>query len=177
MVEFTDYQCPFCRRHKTNTFSKILKDYVETGKVKYHLGQFPLGSIHPRAAAASQAALCGADQGKYWEMHDEIFNNQRKLSDEDLAGYAEGIGLDVALFNDCLTSGKHALKVKADLEQGTKAGVRGTPSFVLGLTDPDSDEKFRATVFLRGAQPYAAFQKALDALLAGEGQADEAKTE
>jgi protein-disulfide isomerase len=171
MVEFTDYQCPYCRRHKVNTLSQILKNYVETGKVKYHLGQFPLGSIHKRAAAASQAALCGGDQGKYWELHDAIFDNQRKLSDDDLAGYAEAAGLDVAVFKDCLSTGKHALKVKADLQEGTKAGVRGTPSFVMGLTDPDTDEKFHATVFLRGAQPYAAFQKAIDELLAGKADA------
>ena len=95
-----------------------------------------------------------------------------------MAGYAGQVGLDVAAFKSSLSSGKHALKVKANLEEGTKAGVRGTPSFLLGLTDPDNDQKFRATVFLRGAQPYAAFQKAIDDLLAGNGDAKpEGKTE
>jgi protein-disulfide isomerase len=178
LVEFTDYQCPFCKRHKTGTMPEILKNYVETGKVKYYLREFPLISIHPRAAKASEAALCGGDQGKYWELHEALFSDQKKMSDADFIAHAASTGLDVEAFKACLSGGKHASKVKADLDEGMKAGVRGTPSFVLGLTDPNNDEKFRATQFIRGAQPYAAFQKAIDELLAGGGDAKaEAKTE
>lgn len=177
VVEYTDFQCPFCKRHKTNTLTKLMADYVATGKVRYYIGQFPLKSIHPQATKASEAALCANDQGKYWEVHDAIFDNQRKISEADLAGYAEGLGLDVDAFKSCLSSGKYTEKVNADLQEGMKAGIRGTPSFVLGLTDPNDDSKFRATEFIRGAQPYAAFQKALDDLLAGNDQPDEAKTE
>lgn len=173
LVEFTDYQCPFCKRHKTSTLPQILKNYVETGKVKYYLREFPLISIHPRAAKASEAALCAGDQGKYWGMHEAIFNDQKKLSDADFVSYAAAAGLDGGSFKSCLESGKYADKVKADLDEGTKAGVRGTPSFVVGLTDPGTGDKFRALEFIRGAQPYAAFQKVIDDLLAGEKPAAE----
>ena len=170
IVEFTDYQCPFCARHFTGTLPQIVKNYVETGKVRYALREFPLTSIHPRATKASEAALCAGDQGKYWEMHDLIFKNQRKLSDADLLGHADTLALDKSGFETCLTSGKYTEQVKNDVQFGAKAGVRGTPSFVLGLTDPSNGKKFTATEFLRGAQPYAAFQKAIESLLAGDAK-------
>lgn len=170
IVEFTDYQCPFCARHFSGTLPQIVKNYVETGKVRYALREFPLTSIHPRATKASEAALCAGDQGKYWEMHDLIFKNQRKLSDADLLAHSETLALDKSGFQSCLESGKYTEQVKNDVQFGAKAGVRGTPSFVLGLTDPNNSKKFTATEFLRGAQGYAAFEKAIEALLANGGK-------
>ena len=127
--------------------------------------QFPL-SIHKQAARASAAALCAGDQGKYWEVNDKIFANQRKLSDDDLLGYADESGLDQGQFKDCLQSNKYAAQVDRDVAEGTKGGVRGTPSFFLGLTDPNDNSKFHATKFLRGALPFASFKKVIDELLA-----------
>ncbi len=167
LVEFTDYQCPFCSRHKRQTSPQIISNYVETGKVRYILREYPLTSIHPRAAKASEAALCAGEQSndKYWEMHEKLFANQKKLSDIDIAGYADEIGLAKPAFQTCFESGKYADKVKLDLQEGAKAGIRGTPSFLLGLTDPSNPDKLTATKYLRGAQPYASFQKAIDELL------------
>ena len=168
MVEFTDYQCPFCRRHFTQVLPEIQKQYVATGKVKYVMRQFPLVSIHPRATKASEAALCAGDQGKYWQVHQRIFGAQRKLSDDDLRAHAEAEGLNLSQFDGCLTNGKYNEQVKADTSEGSKAGVQGTPSFFLGLTDPADPNKIRAVEFIRGAQGLPAFQAKIDALLNGK---------
>ena len=166
LVEFTDYQCPFCRRHGARTKPQLVKEYVETGKVKYVVREFPLAQIHPQATKAAEAALCAGDQGKYWDMNNVFFANQRKLKVADLKAHAEGLGLDVARFNECLDGKKYAKRVQSDLQAGIKAGVRGTPSFFLGLTDPADQTKFKATKMLRGAQPYSAFKQAIDQLIA-----------
>lgn len=166
MVEFTDYQCPFCRQHSLQTKPRLIRDYVETGKLRYVLREFPIESIHPQAMKAAEAALCAGDQGKYWDITALFFQNQRQLKPEQLMAHAEGLELDMAVFKDCFESAKYAEQVRNDLRVGTTAGVRGTPSFFLGITDPDDPSKFKATVFLRGAQPYVAFKQAIDALIA-----------
>ncbi len=168
MVEFTDYQCPFCRRHFTKVQPEIQKQYIETGKIKYVMRQFPLVSIHPRATKASEAALCAGDQGKYWEVHRRIFGAQRKLSDDDLRAHAEEEKLNLDQFSRCLTDGKYNEQVKTDIGEGSKAGVQGTPSFFLGLTDPADPTKIHAVEFIRGAQGLPAFQAKIDALLSGK---------
>ncbi len=172
LVEFTDYQCPFCKRHFNGVLPQIKKDYVDTGKVKYVMRQFPLVSIHPRATKASEAALCAGDQGKYWEVHDRIFRDQRKLSDEDLQAHAEAESLESGQFKDCLSSGKYTEQVKTDAAEGATAGVRGTPSFFLGLTDPSNSEKIMATEYIRGAQAFPSFKTAIDKMLSGAKGSD-----
>lgn len=167
MVEFTDYQCPFCRRHAQQVLPNIIADYVKTGTVRYFIREFPLTQIHPRAARASEAALCAGDQKRYWEMHSKIFADQNKLADEDFLAHAQAIGLDVAKFKGCLEEGRHRARVEADMNLGIKAGVAGTPSFLLGRSDPADPNKFTATELLQGALPYPQFQAAIDKLLAG----------
>ena len=110
------------------------------------------------------AADCAGEQGKYWEMHDRLFENQRAL--EPWSGHAEAIGLDVAVFDDCLESEKHAPGVRADMAEAKKAGASGTPSFVLGVTDADDPSKLRGLTFIRGAQPFASFKAQIDQALA-----------
>jgi protein-disulfide isomerase len=166
LVEFTDYQCPFCRRHAAQTKPQLVKDYVETGKLKYVLREFPIASIHPQATKAAEAALCAGDQGRYWDINEVFFANQRQLGIDDIKAHAEGLGLELASFSECLDGGKYAQQVQNDLQDGTKAGVRGTPTFFLGLTDPEDQTKIRATSVLRGAQPYSAFKQAIDELIA-----------
>ncbi len=166
LVEFTDYQCPFCRRHSAQTKPRLIKDYVETGKLKYVLREFPLAQIHPQAPKASEAALCAGDQGKYWDINQVLFANQRKLAVPELKTYAKDLGLDMARFDECLDGAKYAKRVARDLADGANAGVRGTPSFFLGVSDPNDPDKFRATRMLSGAQPYGAFKQAIDQLIA-----------
>jgi protein-disulfide isomerase len=163
LVEFSDYQCPFCKRFFDTTLPALKTEYIETGKLRYVFRDFPLDQIHPFARKAAEAAHCTGDQGKYWEMHDVMFQNQRALQDEQLRAHAEGLGgIDMAAFEDCLTSGKYSAEVQKDFEAGAAAGVRGTPGFFLGRSTPDGT--FEGT-FIRGAQPIQVFRSAIERLL------------
>ncbi len=167
LVEFTDYQCPFCSRHFRDTMPQIDNDYVKTGKIRYVLREFPLEAIHPLAFKAAEAANCAGDQGKYWEMHDRLFGNQNALAAEQLPRHAQAVGSDAAKFKSCLESGKYAAKVRKDMADAQKAGVTGTPTFFIGLTDPMGSE-IKAVRKIVGAQNYAAFKAAIDTLLAAQ---------
>jgi protein-disulfide isomerase len=162
MVEFTDYQCPFCSRYARDTFPQIEKEYIATGKIKYVLMDLPLESIHKQAFKAAEAANCAGEQGKYWEMHDQLFANQKTI--DTWTAHAEAVGLDVAGFEACLSSGKHAAEIRRDMAQAQSAGITGTPGFFLAVTDPAST-KVKTVRALKGAQPYAAFKAQIDALL------------
>jgi len=164
LVEFTDYQCPFCSRHIRDTFPQIENDYIKTGKVRYVLREFPLESIHPQAVKAAEAAGCAGDQGKYWEMHDRLFANQNALAAAQLQSHAEAVSLDAGKFKTCLDSGKFTAKVRKDLADAQKYGATGTPTFFIGLTDPKGSE-IKAVRKIVGAQSYAAFKDAIDTLL------------
>jgi protein-disulfide isomerase len=125
---------------------------------------FPLESIHPKAFKAHESGNCAGDQGKFWEMHERIFENNRALELKDLKGHAETIGLNLEEFQECMDSGKHVDEIRKDIAEGKKAGVRGTPTFFLGLTGPD-DTKIKATKLIRGAQAFPSFKTAIDELL------------
>ena len=165
LVEFSDYQCPFCARNFQQTFPQVNTEYVKTGKVKYIFRDFPLESIHPLAFKASEAARCGGEQGKYWEMHEILFTNQTKLAADDLTAHAKAAGVDSAKFKACMDSGRQAAKIRSDQADGRQAGVTGTPGFFMGLTQPNAST-LKAVKFISGAQPYANFKDAIDSLLA-----------
>jgi protein-disulfide isomerase len=148
---------------------------VETGKVKYVMKEFPITSIHPQAQKASEAALCAMDQGKYWEMHDILFANQRQMQMENLLAFGVDLALEEAIYKDCLESGKYEEWVKADFAEGSKLGIRGTPTFLLGTTSSEDPTRFTATKVLRGALPFASFKEAIDGLLNPESAADSEK--
>lgn len=157
LIEFSDFQCPFCRKFYKETLPQIKKDYIATGKVKLVYRDFPLVQIHPGATPAAEGAECAEDQGKFWEMHDAIFDEQEKLGSgtvqftaDDVKKWAGNIGLDTTKFNQCLDSGKYKQEVEKDLADGSAAGVTGTPAvFVNG----------RLVV---GAQPFSAFKVVID---------------
>ena len=146
---------------------QIEKDYVNTGKVKYIFRDFPLESIHQNAFKAAQAGRCAGEQGKFWEMHDQLYANQQALSPEDLAGYAQKVGLDVPLFKQCLESGHYDEAIRKDIADAQGAGLTGTPSFFLGLTGTDGTP-VKVLRTIKGAQAYTAFKSAIDSLLAGQ---------
>lgn len=123
----------------------------------------PLERIHKLAFKASEATHCAEDQGKFWEMHDRLFANQRAL--EPWSAHAEALGLDVAQFDQCMSSGKYADAVRKDMAEATKAGATGTPSFVVALTDPDDPTKVEGVTFIRGAQAFPAFKAQIDSAL------------
>jgi len=163
LIEFSDYQCPFCKRHAEQTVPQLIKDYVDSGKMRYVFRDFPLEQIHPHAPKAAEAARCAGERGKYWEMHDRLFANQRELNPEQLVQHAKAIGLDDGAFKACLEQGKYAAAVRKDLDDGTRLGVRGTPTLVLGTSDGD---QVKNVVVIRGAQPIATFKAEIDRLLA-----------
>src|SRR5688572_6298628 len=165
LVEFTDYQCPYCSRFTTETLPQIVSEYVDTGKVRLALLDMPLESIHKQAFKAAEATHCAEDQGKFWEMHDRLFSSQKAL--EPWSAHAEAIGIEVAKFDECMTSGKHGDAVRRDMAVAQQAGANGTPAFVLAHTDPKEPGKVKGITFLRGAQAFNAFKAAIDGALGG----------
>lgn len=155
IVEYTDYQCPYCGRHFQQTYPQILEQYVETGQVRYVFKDFPLTSIHPQAYAAAEAARCAGDQGAYLEMHDMLFSRQnewngRNNTTEIFTGYAAELDLDTNTFSSCMETRKYEEAVAADLQEGVGFGVRGTPAFFINGH------------ILSGAQPFSTFQQAIE---------------
>jgi len=163
LVEFSDYQCPFCARHFRETLPQITAEYIKTGKLRYVFRDFPL-DFHAQAERAAQAAHCAGDQGKYWPMHDQLFGDPRAIGLGDFTAQATAIGLDLVRFNACLSGGKYAEEVKKDLQEGQQLGITGTPGFFVGRTDVAANQVKGARPLI-GAQPYASFKAAFDALL------------
>ena len=163
IVEFSDYQCPFCQRFFATTLPELKRDYIETGKVRYVFRDFPLDHLHAQARKAAEAAHCAGEQGKFWEMHDVMFQNRATLGAPQLIEYSRRIGLDVAAFEACLASGRYAARIERGLTDGAAAGVRGTPSFVVGKSQ--SGDTVEGT-FIRGAQPVETFRRIIDQILA-----------
>jgi protein-disulfide isomerase len=163
LIEFSDYQCPFCQRFFSTTLSAIKKQYVDTGKVRYVFRDFPLDQIHPQAHKAAEAAHCAGEQGKYWEMHDLLFQNQKALAPPQLAEHARTVGVDGAKFDECLSSGRHAARVDRGRADGAAVGVQATPTFVVGKTKPG--DVVEGTP-IRGAQPLETFRRFIDQKLA-----------
>ena len=158
LIEFGDYQCPFCRKMFEDTESRLRAEYIKTGKVKMVYRDFPLDEIHPFARRAAEAAECARDQGKYWVYHDLLFERQSEIPTLDFVARAGELGLNVVQFRECYSSKKYAAEVEKDYQDGIAAGVNGTPSnFILG------DNYVKS---LPGALPYESFKKAIDEALA-----------
>ncbi|MBU3957350.1 DsbA family protein [Patescibacteria group bacterium] len=156
IVEFSEYQCPYCGRYVAETYPQILEEYGD--KIRYVFHDYPL-SFHPHAQKLAEVARCAGDQDQYWEMHDLIFENQGVWSSKqnvetDINSYVSQLGLDKEKFDECLVSGKYTQAVKDDSELGTEVGVQGTPTFFI------NGQK------LVGAQPFESFKAIIDAELA-----------
>ena len=162
MVEYSEFQCPFCGRHERTTAPQLKEAYLRTGKILQIFRDFPLESIHAQARKAAEAARCAGEQGaeQFWAMHDLLFERAGQWADQKDAIdrfklYAQELELDHATFNECLTSGRTSPAIDADLEAGLTQGVQGTPTFFLNGYP------------IVGAQPFSVFQSVIDALLAG----------
>jgi len=156
IIEFSDYQCPFCRAFWSETLPIIKSNYIDTGKVRFVYRDYPL-SFHERAQTAAEAAECADDQGKYWQMHDKIFSEQEKrgsgtisFSLADIKKWAVEISLKASDFNQCLDSGKYREEVEKDFSDGSAAGVSGTPAFFINGR------------LVLGAQPFDIFRKTIE---------------
>jgi protein-disulfide isomerase len=163
IMEFSDFQCPFCSRFTLTTYRDLTSEYLDTGKVLLAFRHLPLDQIHPYARKAAEAAECAGRQGKFWEMHDRLFVDPSKLTLPDLETHASAAGLGVPDFKDCL-AGDAAQRVAHDVSEAARLEVYGTPGFLLGTIWPDG--RLRVTDRLSGAQPIGAFRVVLDRLLA-----------
>lgn len=157
IVEFSDFQCPFCKSYFDDTHKQINDTYVKTGKVNFAYRHFPLTSIHPNAQKAAEAAECANEQGKFWEYHDLLFTEQdtwSPLPEADLitslTEYAGGLGLNTTQFNSCVTDGKYQQNVDDDTAAATDAQVEATPTF------------FVNGVRVVGAVPFTDIQKVIE---------------
>jgi protein-disulfide isomerase len=165
IIEFSDFQCPFCARFYTQTLPLIYEEYIDQGKVKLVFRDYPIQSIHPNAVPASVASECANEQGKFKEMHDILFASQNEWNKQEtvdalslFSQYATEIQLEQETFDSCLTSGKYIEEIKKDLDDGKEYGVTGTPGFFIG-----NDQI--GYVKLSGAQPFDSFKKIIDAQL------------
>lgn len=151
IIEFSEFQCPYCKKGK-ETASEILEIYGE--QVRLVFKHFPLTSIHPEAQKAAEATECAGDQGKFWEMHDWMFDNQKELAVDSLKAAAANLGMDSSEFDSCLDSGKYEEKVKNDTAEAKELGLGGAPAFFI------NDQ------LISGAQPIEKFREAIDKELA-----------
>lgn len=162
VIEYSDYQCPFCGKYDRETFPQIQEDYLKSGKIRYVFRDLPL-DFHENAFKAAEAAHCAGEQGKFWEMHDLLFANQTALTESDLVQHAAALRLDEPRFQQCLTSERFAADIRKGVTEASNAGLNGTPTFLIGIVQPDSTVKI--TRKLVGAKPYAQFKAAIDDLL------------
>ena len=165
IIEFSDYQCPFCAKFHKDTLPQLKENYIHTGKANFVYRDFPIQSIHPNAVPAALASECADDQDKFWEMHDMIFEDQKvwqglqvQQSASLFRDYALKMGLNMGEFDSCMTTGKHLDEISKDLDDGRLYGVSGTPAFFVG------NEKIGFTQ-ISGAQPFSSFQRVIDGQL------------
>jgi len=161
VIDFTDFQCPFCKRAYDQTFSQLRAKYIDTGKLKYAVRDFPL-SFHGQAHGAAVAARCAGEQSAYWSMRDRLFSSQNRLGPQLYSELSDELGLDQGEFLACLRSLETADLVTADLSYGERVGVRGTPSFFIGRVEGDRIVRARR---LSGAQSFASFASIIEPLL------------
>ena len=165
IVEFGDYQCTWCYRWHGSTKDSVIADFVDTGKVRFLFKDFPINDHADRASSlAAEASYCAADQGRYWDYHDELYvnwdgENTGWVTKESLRQFASNIGLDSREFSECLDSGRHGGLVKQNYNLAVAAGLSATPSFVV-LVDGETPK------LIRGAHPYATFQQVIDPVYA-----------
>lgn len=169
LIEFSDYECPFCKRHFDQVYPQLKKDYIDSGKVKLVFRDYPLPFHDPMATFEANSANCAQEQGgdsAYFKFHDAIFtkttSNGNGLTKDQVYQIAADIGLNQANLKVCADAGKYNDEIKKDTADGAAAGVSGTPSFFVGKSDSSGTITGQIIV---GAQPYSVFQSAIDALL------------
>jgi len=168
LIEFSDYQCPFCGRFYRDTLPQVEKEYIGAGKIKYVFNHLPLDDLHPVAFKAAQAVECAGDQGKFWDLHGRLFANQSLLASVNWTVQAKAIGLNLPQFDQCLESGKTEAAVRASVEQAGSLGIQATPTFVIGLVDAKNpgDTNIKILTVIGGAYPFPVFKAAIDKALA-----------
>ncbi len=163
-MEYSDFECPFCGRHSQTTYRELLRTFVDTGVLRYVFRHLPLEQLHPAAVQAATSAECARQQGKFWEMPDRLFANQKALGSSDLLNYAKALGLDEAKFQACMADGAATARVRADLAEAERLHLTATPAFLIG--EGTASGTVRITRRVDGAHPLPIFQSAIEAVLA-----------
>jgi protein-disulfide isomerase len=154
IVEFSDFQCPFCKRFQDETAAQLLAAYPD--QIRFVYRHLPLTSIHPEAFPSAEASMCANEQDAFWDFHDRIFENQDRLGRELYLRIAADLDLDAVTFEECLNSGKYKDAIQQDMDFALNLGVQSTPTFFInGLA-------------IVGAQPLEAFKQIIDLELAGK---------
>ena len=166
LIEFSDFQCAFCRRHLNSVMPVLVSEFVETGEVEYAFMDFPVEDRHPQATKAAIAARCAEEQGKYWEMRKRLFISSAMLEETDLENHAEAVGLDMREFGACRKSDQHHNAVRFDQNEGAKLRVRGTPTFFIGRRVSEGNQ-VRVEKSIIGHQPIDVFREHIYALAKG----------
>ena len=159
IVQFSDYTCSHCAYHVRDTYPKIYKEYIATGKLQYTVVDYP----HPRnlpAVKAAEAALCAADQGKYWEFHDDIMADQSSI--EDLDALAVFVDLDMDEYKSCMDSHKYSESVNKHIMIASKLKIPSVPGFILAEVNPENPKKVKGICYIRGAKPFDHFQAEIE---------------
>ena len=159
IVEYTDYQCPYCQHFHMTTFADIKKAYIDTGKVRFFSKDLPL-DFHPNAMRAAMAARCAGEQGKFWELRDTMGANPNSLDMEHIVGFAANLKMDTAALRACIDSGKYKERVQSDVLEAMKIGANGTPTFVVGKSVGDGVDGDLVV----GAMPFQMFDAKLKEL-------------
>lgn len=160
IVEFSDYECPFCARHASNVFPKIKKEFIDTGKLRYSIRDFPL-AFHSNAKQASVAARCAGKQNKYWAMHKKLSHAKGRLSTDYYNQFADELKLNKPKFESCMKDKEVFKQVESDVRYGERVGVNGTPRFFLGKV---SGNTLTQVSVINGAQSFESFSKAIKRL-------------
>jgi len=161
VVEFTDYQCPFCQRFHVTTYPELKKNYIDTGKVRFYSRDLPL-DFHANAMRAAQAARCSVEQGKFWQIRDIMGANPDKLDLDHILGFAKDLKMDTGALKSCVESNKYKEAVQSDVMEAMKIGASGTPAFVVGKSTPDGVDG----EMLVGALPFQMFDDKLKSIAA-----------
>jgi protein-disulfide isomerase len=156
IVEFSDYQCPFCRRYHGTAFADLKKNYIDAGKVRYVIRDFPL-DIHPNASNAALASRCAGEQNQFWTMRELMLAQSADLSSDSLTKYGTQVNLDMTRFRSCMDAKKYSADVQKDVAAAGSLGINATPSFVIGKTAKDQIEGLR----IAGALSYQALEAAI----------------
>ncbi len=165
IMEFSDFECPFCGRHARDTFPKIRRDFIDTKRTSYAFLHLPLESIHANAFRAAEAAECAADQDQFWPMHDAMFAAQDRLAESDLLQIASTLRLDGLAFKECLNGAKVDV-VRRSMSEATRLGLGSTPSFLIGRRLPNGNVKVVQAI--TGAAAFEQFEAALSVALEAE---------
>ena len=167
LVEYSDYECPYCIRHFTQVMPDIQNAYISTNKIRYMFRDFPIDELHPQSIRAHVAAHCAMEQGKFWDLHNKLFTKPGTHVPEELTARANEIGLNPAAFSACIAADKYSASIRQSTAFAISMGASGTPFFIVGKFDPKT-KQLTPIKTIPGAYPFSQFQQVIDAALANK---------